>query len=110
MFADDYQDEAMRTASRGTPRQDVIMAALGLNGEAGEVADLIKKWVGHGHPLDPDKLKEELGDVLWYCALTCQAMGWKLGEVMQQNLTKLARRYPDGFSTEASLARMDKAS
>jgi NTP pyrophosphatase (non-canonical NTP hydrolase) len=110
VFASDYQALALRTAGNRTPREGLVAAALGLNGEAGEVADLVKKVEFHGHELDEAHLKEELGDVTWYIALACDSMGWDFGDIMRGNLEKLARRYPQGFSTEASIARVDKAS
>jgi NTP pyrophosphatase (non-canonical NTP hydrolase) len=65
-----YQHLAARTAS---PDADMekrrLIAALGLTGEAGEVAELIKKEIGHGHPPEAAKVAKELGDVLWYAAL-----------------------------------------
>lgn len=79
--------------------------ALGLTGEAGEAADLIKKVFGHGHSLDRDKLLLELGDVLWYVAALAKTAGSSLEEVADLNIGKLRARYPDGFSTEHSVNR-----
>lgn len=111
MFADDYQQMSMRTAGEArSPRDMLITGALGLTGESGEVADLVKKHVAHGHALDEQHLREELGDVSWYIAFICSAMGWNWSEILRENQAKLARRYPQGFSTEASIARVDKAS
>lgn len=83
--------------------------ALGVAGEAGEVADLVKKHVGHGHALDRDKLAKELGDVLWYVAALAHDIGIDLSTVAALNIEKLRRRYPDGFSTERSINRVDDA-
>lgn len=141
---------------------------MGLFGETGEVVDLIKKHIGHSHPLDRDKLVKELGDVEWYMEAIRQAHGFereeyaatvkidnteagacrdvlRLGtevglivelytpfliknalriidrclakiyfrygitreEALEQNIKKLEARYPNGFSTEASLNRKD---
>lgn len=106
MKLDEYQEAASRTMVWG---QDSALAtmvvALGLCGEAGEVAELIKKWVGHGHPLEKDKIKEELGDVLWYLAALATHMGFSLEVVARENIDKLKARYPDGFSEERSAQR-----
>ena len=83
-------------------------AGLGLTGEAGEVADLIKKFVMHGHTLEKDKLIKELGDVRWYLELACILAGTTMEEVEQRNIEKLMARYPNGFSTEASINRPGK--
>lgn len=108
MTFDEYQDAAARTAA-GIPDPTIALATFGLGiaGEAGEVADLIKKHIGHGHPLDVEKVKKELGDVLWYVAAVAWACGVTLDDVAHANVAKLRARYPDGFSTAASLARAD---
>ena len=81
---------------------DALNGALGLAGEAGETLDMIKKWIFHGAELDKVHLEKELGDVMWYMAMLCNAFGFSLDEVMQLNIDKLKARYPDGFSEAAS--------
>lgn len=71
----------------------------GLTGEAGEVADLVKKGIFHKKGINIDHLKKELGDVLWYIAMICYSLGILLDDVMQTNVDKLIARYPDGFDT-----------
>lgn len=103
-----YQELALRTAGH---RQDVqktlTNAALGLAGESGEVADIIKKTFYHGHPLDTEALHAELGDVLWYLAVMADALGYDLDDIAQANVDKLRARYPEGFSEERSIHRRD---
>lgn len=99
----EYQQEAMRTA--GERKDDLACHALGIAGEAGEVADLFKKHLFHGHDLDRDKVIKELGDVLWYVAVLAQRMGVQLSTVAERNIAKLRERYPDGFSSERSRNR-----
>lgn len=98
----DYQRLAMRTAGDGA---DIVNAALGLAGEAGEVADLVKKWSFQGHELDVPRIVEELGDVLWYIALAAEALNIDMAEIMSRNVQKLLRRYPEGFDPERSVHR-----
>lgn len=102
-----FQKDASRTLSpsRGPDAHNLSIAALGLAGETGEVVDLIKKVVGHGHELDQRKLIEELGDVLWYCAALCTLLGVPLEEVAFANIAKLKRRYPNGFEQARSIHR-----
>ena len=102
-----YQTDAMRTAPGPKDDKQLAVFALGVVGEAGEVAELIKKHIGHGHDLDKDKLVNELGDVLWYVAGLADMVGVSLSEVARRNIDKLKARYPEGFSTEASKARVD---
>lgn len=110
MTLDEYQSLSGRTANMDCSETIRLCTfGLGVAGEAGEVADLIKKHVGHGHDLDDDKLVKELGDVLWYVAGIATARGISLSEVAERNIDKLRKRYPDGFSEAASKARQDVA-
>lgn len=109
MNLDQYQTEAMRTATDGEYYVSrLVNCALGISGEGGELADHIKKVVFHEHPLNREYLIKELGDVLWYVAQGAHALGVPLSEVAEENIAKLKRRYPDGFSRAASLFREDE--
>lgn len=108
LSANDYHRAAMRTS--GTYENQLAMirnAAYGMNGEAGEVIDLLKKHEFQGHPLDTDKLLKETGDVLWYCALMAEALGTTLQEIMKRNIEKLMERYPEGFDKSRSINRKE---
>jgi NTP pyrophosphatase (non-canonical NTP hydrolase) len=83
----------------------LINGLMGLNGEAGEAIDILKKHLFQGHELDKDHLAEELGDVAWYLAVTADALGYSLEEILQMNIEKLQKRYPDGFDSERSVNR-----
>lgn len=102
-----YQRLAMRTDSQSYKRSEdrLLNGLMGLNGESGEAIDIAKKWLYQGHPLDVDGLIEELGDIMWYVALTAKALGVSLNEVGRKNIEKLKIRYPDGFSEEKSVNR-----
>lgn len=109
----EYQELAYRTAGDQTelaktitPAQlELVNWALGLTGEAGEVADYLKKCVFHGHPIEREKLVKELGDVCWYLAGLASALGVPLEEIASKNIDKLRRRYPEGFSSGHSINR-----
>lgn len=113
MTADTYQNAAARTLimepdSEYTGNQIMLVwTALGLAGEAGEVADSIKKAVFHQHGIDRDALVKELGDVMWYVAGLCTLLDVSLNDVMHANIIKLQKRFPDGWGSEASKARVD---
>ena len=81
--------------------------ALGLVCEAGEVGDTIKKELFHGHLVDREKKIDELGDILHYYQGVLQMYEITLEEVMEYNIHKLSKRYPGGFSQEASINRED---
>jgi len=85
--------------------QQTLNAALGVAGEAGEVADMVKKLFFHQHPTTSEELMTELGDVLYYVATLAGIWGFPLEAVAQMNIEKLKKRYPDGFSTERSVNR-----
>ena len=106
-----YQLAALRTAGPLTTQRDqLICGALGLTGEAGETADLVKKHLFQGHELDRAKVIKELGDVLWYLVLLANAVDSSLDEVAAANLAKLRARYPDGFDPERSINRPEMVS
>lgn len=107
MCFDYYKELAMKTKSPRAEKgvEQLVNAALGLAGESGEFADLVKKFRYHGHTPDFDKLEKELGDILWYVAEACDALGLEMGMVARHNIMKLAERYPEGFSTERSVNR-----
>lgn len=102
---DEYQFAAMRTYNAATARDGLLNCGLGLCGESGEVAELIKKHVFHGHELDKERICKELGDVLWYVATLADSLDIDLEYVARSNITKLESRYPSGFSKERSKER-----
>ena len=106
MEINEYQSLAMRTVNTELSDRDILInAVMGLCGESGEVIDIVKKHISHGHPLDREKLIAELGDVAWYLAECAYALGVSLEDVMRANIEKLKARYPDGFSSERSINR-----
>lgn len=107
MQGNEYQELAMRTAPENlTSSELMVNSALGLTGEAGEYADILKKHLYQGHELDKHHLAKELGDILWYVAMGCQAIGYSMDEVMLMNIEKLKKRYPDGFDSDRSQHRV----
>lgn len=107
MNLNEYQSLALRTLTEKDKKQNLTLGVMGLAGESGECIDLVKKHVFHDHPLAEQKLKEELGDVLWYLAVTAHSMGVSLDEVAEINVQKLKTRYPNGFTSADSIARVD---
>jgi len=101
-------NEYKRLAMLTSGKTDLACAGLGITGEAGEVADIIKKHLYHGHKLNIDSIKKELGDCCWYIALICELLNIDFNEVAKINIEKLNKRYPTGFSESLSINRSDK--
>ena len=106
MKMSEYQKLASATRNKNlTDDQRIMNGLLGILGEGGEVADIIKKHRFQGHALDTNAIVDELGDVLWYIAELAGGLGVTLEHVARHNIEKLKARYPDGFSAEASINR-----
>ena len=120
MTPNEYQQEALRTDSlKWNPIYSVTIAdrvkynnmerlqqgLMGLCGEAGEAIDIMKKTMFQGHDLDSEHMARELGDVAWYLAISADALGYSLEQILQMNIDKLRARYPDGFDSERSVNR-----
>lgn len=118
MTLDRYQHLASRTVNdnwdeisirlvREPRRLALLNYALGAAGEAGEIADEVKKVIFHGHKLDSAELMKEIGDALWYLSQLTRALGYTFDTVAERNIEKLKERYPEGFSEKASQERVD---
>lgn len=105
MKLNDYQELSKRTAE--PHENELLNYGLGISEEAGEVSGLIKKSFFHGHVIDADEVKKELGDVLWYLSQIARLAGLSLEEVATANIEKLRKRYPNGFSQEDSIHRAE---
>ena len=91
-----YQFEARKTAIYPDVGHNLVYPVLGLNGEAGEVAENVKKLIRDKESkYDPEfseKIADELGDVLWYIAAICDEMGFSMAYIAKNNLEKLDSR------------------
>ena len=108
MTINEYQKLAMKTLNPALNKKDVLInGVMGLCGESGEAIDIVKKWLAQGHELDREKLAKELGDIAWYLAETAYALEIPLEDVLQANIEKLKKRYPEGFAAEKSINRKE---
>lgn len=108
MEANEYQRLAMTTLNPELSKQDVLInSVMGLCGEAGEAIDIVKKWMAHGHELDREHLAKELGDIAWYLAEAATALDLSLNDILEANIEKLKKRYPQGFDTVRSQNRTE---
>ena len=108
MTVNEYQKLAMTTLNPELGKKDVLInGVMGLCGESGEVIDIVKKWLAQGHELDKEQLAKELGDVAWYLAETAYALDIPLEDILQGNIDKLKKRYPEGFRAADSVNRSE---
>ena len=77
----------------------LLTGSIGIASEGGEFAEIVKKCIFQGKPLDDETIfhaKRELGDIMWYWINSCRALGLDPNEVMAENVNKLKSRYPGG--------------
>ena len=102
MKINEYQELAMTTLNPELSKKDVLInSVMGLCGESGKAIDIVKKWMAQEHELD-----KELGDIAWYLAEAATALDVPLENILQANIDKLKKRYPEGFETKRSLVRL----
>jgi NTP pyrophosphatase (non-canonical NTP hydrolase) len=97
----EYQKICKATAKNDyrSPPEEIMTWGLGIAGEAGDVASCIKKTFAH----DNDQragIRENVGDTLWYSAMICNFFGWDMAEVLNENVEKLRKRFPNGFTSQ----------
>lgn len=115
MQTSDYIKNAIKTESRdfdaigkrlqSVQNQRLLHSGIGLATEAGEFLDALKKHVFYGKDLDTVNLREEMGDVFWYCAIIADELGVDFSEVMERNIAKLKARYGEKFSEDRANER-----
>ena len=98
-----YQMECLKTWRShnlyvSTREANMLNAALGIAGEAGEFVELVKKRIFHRKDISRDDMIDELGDVLYYCAIMADQIGMDLDEVMERNIAKLRERHGDTYN------------
>ena len=108
MKINEYQELAMRTLNPKLNKKDVLInAVMGLCGESGEAIDLVKKHLAQGHEFDKQKFAKELGDIAWYLAEAAYAIDMPLEDILEGNIEKLRKRFPEGFDSEKSINRKE---
>ena len=124
MFVDDVTSEATRDCDVFLDRieelqdgdmvwsqpQRLLTGAIGICSEGGELLDIVKKIIFQGKEPSEElrnKVKNELGDVMWYVQQVLITMEWNLEEVLAENTKKLSGRYPEGFDVDKSENRSE---
>lgn len=96
----EYQTLCKKTAKKfDNKEKEILTWGLGIAGEAGDVAGCIKKTFSHDND-QKEGIRENIGDTLWYMAMICNFFDWDMQEILEDNVKKLQKRYPDGFTTE----------
>tara|TARA_B100001113_G_scaffold248071_1_gene204262 strand:- start:170 stop:580 length:411 start_codon:yes stop_codon:yes gene_type:complete len=92
-------DRLVQLDEKGANIERLLTAGVGLNAEAGEFLEIVKKMIFQGKPWSEDNREHlviELGDVIWYAANACMALEVSFDEVVALNVKKLKKRYPGG--------------
>jgi len=92
-------DRLVELDEKGANIERLLTAGVGINAEAGEFLEIVKKMIFQGKPWNEDNRRHliiELGDVMWYVAQACMALDVSFDDVISQNVEKLLKRYPEG--------------
>ena len=92
-------DRLVELDKKGANIERLVTAGVGLNAEAGEFLEIVKKMVFQGKPWNKDNREHliiELGDIIWYATNACMALGISFEDVVARNVQKLEKRYPGG--------------
>lgn len=102
----DYQTLSVRTMNKElTKEQQISNMVFGANGELGEVTDILKKYLYQGHRINKQHLAEEIGDTLFYIVNLCTLFSLDIEDILQGNVDKLRKRFPNGFEVDRSINR-----
>jgi NTP pyrophosphatase (non-canonical NTP hydrolase) len=114
MKTEEYFNEASRTCpSLGTEvlggrdinTIDNIHMVLGMQTEVAELSDVFKKHLAYNKPIDWVNVEEEVADAMWYIANFCRINNINFEKILQNNIDKLRKRFPDKFSEEQAINR-----
>lgn len=115
METQEYINNAIRTEARdfkaigerlqSVENQRLLHGGIGLATEAGEFLDALKKHIFYGKEVDKVNLREEMGDIFWYCAIIADQLDVDFKDVMERNITKLKARYGDKFTESKANTR-----
>jgi len=99
----EYQEACKRTSKKfATPEIEIATWGLGITGEAGDIASCIKKTFAHKNEALKEGIKENLGDMMWYASMICNFFDWDFEKILEENVEKLKKRYPGGFTFKDS--------
>lgn len=98
-FLNKYQKFCKTTANTkfATKEEEILCWGCGISGEAGDIASCIKKTFIHKND-QTRGIRENIGDTMWYIVTICNFFNWNLNEILKENIEKLKKRYPKGFT------------
>jgi len=103
---EEYQKFVKKVAKKfKNPSEEIMTWGLGITGEAGDVASCIKKTFAHGNDQKAG-IRENIGDTFWYMAAISNFFGWDIEEIIGENMVKLKKRYPKGFTNIKAKRKM----
>jgi NTP pyrophosphatase (non-canonical NTP hydrolase) len=114
MNNEDYINNVIKTESKdydsiknriNTNVLRLLHGSIGIETEAGELIDQVKKHLFYGKELDIPNIKEEIGDLLYYIGIICDVYSFKLDDIMQININKLKARYGNKFEENKAINR-----
>lgn len=97
---DQFQSYKRLVAATDPHVPRTVHAVIGMSGEVGELSVAVERWIYYGQGLDRTNVIEELGDLLWYVAEMCNALDVSMEKVMELNIAKLRKRYPEKYTDE----------
>lgn len=93
----EYQELCKTTAKVHKSKKDQLANwGLGVAGEIGDLVGCIKKTIYHNNNQE-EGIRENIGDTMWYLAMICNNLKWNFEEILEENVEKLMKRYPEGF-------------
>ena len=102
----EFQRVSTRTLNKELSKEKQVSNMIfGANGELGEVTDILKKHLYQGHRINKQHLAEEIGDTLFYIVNLCTVYGLDVEDILQVNVDKLKKRFPNGFEADRSINR-----
>ena len=104
-----FSTDAFKDFNPSPDQCELLHAAIGIAGEAGELLDTVRKHIFDGQPLDRENVIEELGDLCFYLEAALQVINVSRFAIEDQNQAKLTKRYENGYSDQQAQDRADKA-
>ena len=102
----EFQRVSTRTLNKELSKEKQVSNMIfGANGELGEVTDILKKHLYQGHRINKQHLAEEIGDTLFYIVNLCTLYNLDVEDILQANVDKLKKRFPNGFESNRSINR-----